>query len=101
MGVQVPPSTLLGGQVTTDHRPDPRNPPALLMGDVADAWQVAPVLLGMLGSFARRDGDAASDIDAHVFAKPTRTYWSPGSASMMTVTPQPQALPLPLRYWQP
>lgn len=33
------------------------------IGEVADGWGEAPALLGVFGSFARRDGDAHSDID--------------------------------------
>jgi len=33
------------------------------IGELSDSWSTAPLLLGVFGSFARRDGDATSDID--------------------------------------
>ncbi len=39
------------------------------IGEFTDQWEVAPLLLGTFGSFARRDGDADSDIDLLLVAK--------------------------------
>lgn len=69
------------------------------IGLVADTWPTAPALLGVFGSFARRDGDELSDIDlllvspspdveAHAseLAEHVRA-WTGNSCNVMTLSP--------------
>ena len=39
------------------------------IGEISDAWDTTPLLLGVFGSFARRDGDSESDIDLLLVTK--------------------------------
>jgi predicted nucleotidyltransferase len=39
------------------------------IGEISDAWDTTPLLLGVFGSFARRDGDSGSDIDLLLVTK--------------------------------
>ncbi len=69
------------------------------IGEFTDQWEVAPLLLGTFGSFARRDGDADSDIDFLLVAKAKNSDEQAGNLAVTAHTATRRAsiddLPMP------